>query len=53
MPALEAVHELKGRRFLLTVETSDSGEDYLKYEREEEMMVVMDRTTTSPAPVTW
>ncbi len=33
MPALEAVHELKGRRFLLTVETSDSGEDYLKYER--------------------
>jgi len=33
MPALEAVHELKGRRFLFTVETSESGEDYLKYER--------------------
>ncbi len=33
MPELEAVHEVMGRRFLFTVETSDRGEDYLKYER--------------------
>jgi hypothetical protein len=33
MPELEAVHEVMGRRFLFTVETSDRGEDYLIYER--------------------
>jgi len=33
MPAFETVHELKGRRFLFTVESSERGGDYLKYER--------------------
>ncbi|MFA9453736.1 MAG: hypothetical protein ACERK6_07430 [Candidatus Aminicenantaceae bacterium] len=33
MPSLEAVHEVKGKRFLFAVETSDRGVDYLKYER--------------------
>jgi predicted GNAT superfamily acetyltransferase len=33
MAVLETVHKVMGRRFIFAVETSDSGDDYLKYEK--------------------
>ena len=32
MQKLEKVHEIKGRKFLFKVETSNNHRDYLKYE---------------------